>query len=222
MYVVTVADFRGLISPIVDTGLVKKFLDIQGPVGVATANAATNYASTYGLVIDIGVGVLYTTLVTDVTGNVIRLFDEHIEHNGYFVNVNHMIQLLWDNRTNLITGQIPTFNPCSPYSGLTPNAGVTYKSLPFGGNSTLAFKAIIDKYLSQTNLTGPLYPVALPSIGCYVTKCITNFYALPINNPNCDYTVSLDYNFVCDSGTATFIAGVFLRHTIPDNVSIYT
>ena len=226
MYVVTVADSRGLISPTVNTGATKKYLDLQGPVGVATANAATDYASKNGIVLDLGVGVLYTTLVTDViasgTGSVLRLFDEPIEFDGHLVNVNYVIQQLWNNKSKLKVGGIPTFSPSSPYSGLTPNTNLIYLGLPFGGDTTKAFKAIIDTYLNQTNLSGRLYPMPGPSLGCWVAKCITNFYALPITDPNCDYTINVDYNFVCDSGTATFIAGVLMRNNIPDNDCIYT
>ena len=226
LYVVTTADSRGLISPNVDTGSVKKYFDMQGPPGNAVANSATDYAAKNGLVIDLGVGILYTTLVTDVTasgtGSVLRLFDEPITFDGYYVNVNEFTQMLYNNKSKLNVGVTPSFNPCVPYNTaspnpLSPNAGLTYTSLPFGGDSTLAFKAILNTYLSQINLTGPLYPTPGPSLGCWVANCMTAFYN---NDPN--YVINDDYHFVTDSGTATFIAGNLLRNSIPDNDAIYT
>jgi len=211
LYIVTTFDGRGLLNPAsgFDANNVNKFFDMQGPVGNKVANAAVNYALVNagnannpkfnGVVIDMGVGVLYTTLSTDVTGNVIRLFDEPIDFDGYLVNVNNVIQRLWDNQAQL--NSLPSYPTWSP-------------ALPYGGSSTLAFKAIADTYLAQIP-TNPGWTKPLPSLGYYVTKCLTNFY-------NADYIVTKDFYFVTDSGTATFIAGQMLRNSIPDNDAIYT
>lgn len=129
LYLTTVFDARAVLSPDVSP----KFLDMSGPVGNAVANQAIKDAD---FVIDAGVGVLYTTLVIDIKdsgvhSNVLRLFDEPIEKEGYMVNVDLVLYNLLKNSYQLAK-----------------------KSSWSVGDSTASFKKILDVYDAQTNTLG--------------------------------------------------------------------
>jgi thiamine pyrophosphate-dependent acetolactate synthase large subunit-like protein len=125
LYITSAFDARGLLSPDISV----KNLDMSGPVGNSVANKAITDAD---LIIDAGVGVQYTTLVTDISKpNIIRLFDEPIAKDGYIVNVNQVLLELYKHQDSL------------------NNVG----SLVVG-DPTVAFKKILDVYFGQNKTVG--------------------------------------------------------------------
>lgn len=214
LYIVATFDARGMIDP--DPSKTNnKYLDVHGPVGNRAANNAVNYALANGLVIDAGVGVLYTTLSVDVVGNVIRLFDEPIEKDGYMVNVNYVLDKLYGLVFQVDQGK------------LYKNMSYIYNNF---GNATTQFKLIYDEYVRQgpgayyyPGVNGPTIEIpishVLPSIGHIVARCMKNFY----DNDTTSLVInSNDYYHVYDSGTAAFIAGQLGRMKYSNNDGVYT
>lgn len=151
VYVTTVFDARSLLDPAISP----KFLDMEGPIGNSAANTAVKNSN---LVIDAGVGVIYTTLVDDVlnttTRTVIRLFDEPIEKVGYFVNVDNVLDRLYARQADL---QVGSFYPVE--------------------NPTIAFERQLNQYLNV---------YAKNTIGYLVASCVNEFYG-PNYTVNNDY-----------------------------------
>lgn len=240
MYIVSSFDARGMIDPNPISS--PKYLDVQGPAGNRSANAAVtlalsnpNSATLRGLVIDAGVGVLYTTLSDDINGNiplnaalplndnstsnVIRLFDEPIEKDGYMVNVNYVLNKLYDLVLPVDQGKLFK-NNIIPITNF--------------GDPTLQFRKIYDEYVRQgpnkyyypgnpvPTIETPIQHI-LPSVGHNVARCIKNFYDDATNNDEATLIIdSDDYYHVYDSGTAAFIGGQLGRMKNPHNDGNYT
>jgi len=183
LYITTVFDARSVLSPDVSD----KFLDMSGPVGNKLANDVIEKAD---LIIDAGVGVLYTVLVIDLITagrhkNVIRLFDEPIEKTGFMVNVDVVLKYLHRNRDLLES---------KPAGAKALTDAVVGQGQQITSNKTTAsFKKVLDVYLDQNN-----------TIGYHVATCLSQFY-------NNKLIVTDDYYQVTDSGTAAFITGQLLR-----------
>lgn len=238
MYVVSSFDARGMIDPMSSP----KYLDVQGPAGNRSANAAVTLALTNpnsgafrGLVIDAGVGVLYTTLSDDINGNiplnsaiplndnstsnVLRLFDEPIEKDGYLVNVNYVLNKLYDLVLPVDQGKLFKNNIIHVSNFGDPN---------------VQFRKIYDEYVRQgpnayyyPGNPGPTIetPIqhALPSVGHNVARCMKNFFDDATGNNEKTLVIDSDeYYHVYDSGTAAFMAGQLGRMKYSHNDGNYT
>jgi thiamine pyrophosphate-dependent acetolactate synthase large subunit-like protein len=167
-----------------------KILDLDGPLGNDVANLAIKESD---LVIECGIGYLFTTVTTEAQSKfVIRLYDDDINIKivpknieQFDVNVNYVLHKLFKNKKKL----------------KKINSNITI------GDPTISFKHILNNYINQNN-----------TVGQAIALTISSFY-----NLNLQYNIiEYDYYFVTDVGTSSFIFGQLARINNFENLLLFT
>lgn len=182
LYITLTYGARGYLGPNIHA----RMLDLDGPLGNSVANECVHDAN---LVIEAGVGVTYNLLVNEThatmtsSRRVIRLYDDARRSGSSHVNVDQVLNLLYQQRSFLRAA---------------PNTTVAqWTSM----QSNTAFADIITQYKAQSGLT----------TGKAVATCVTELFDDP--NDIGGLVNTFGYDNICDVGAAGFIAGQLTRVT---------